>query len=83
MNTSKRSTSENTGAPANAQRVLFTLFIVAAVVNLPLAIANVALPSIGRYIDTSQVQLNLIAIAFSLVLACSVLRLRALEEDAS
>ena len=36
----------------------FTLIVVAAVANLPLAMANVALPSIGDYFDASQIQLH-------------------------
>jgi hypothetical protein len=36
------------GEPANAKTVLLTLVIVAAVANLPLAKANVALPIIAR-----------------------------------
>jgi MFS transporter, DHA2 family, multidrug resistance protein len=71
---------DNTGAPANAQRVLVTLVIVAAVANLPLAMANVALPSIGKYFNASQIQLNLVAVAYSLGLACSVLWLGALGD---
>ena len=66
------------GAPAKAKAVLATLIIVAAVSNLPLAMANVALPSIGAYFDASQTQLNLVAVAYSLGLACSVLWLGAL-----
>jgi MFS transporter, DHA2 family, multidrug resistance protein len=45
-------------APAKAGIVLTTLIVVAAVANLPLAMANVALPSIGAYFDASQTQLN-------------------------
>lgn len=52
---------------------LATLILVAAVANLNLSVANVALPSIGRAFDASQVQLNLIAVGFSLGLAASVL----------
>ena len=59
--------------PKKAGLVLATLIIVAAVANLPLAMANVALPSIGAYFDASQTQLNLVAVAYSLGLACSVL----------
>ena len=59
------------GAPAKAKAVLGTLIIVAAVANLPLAMANVALPSIGAYFDATQTQLNLVAVAYSLGLACS------------
>jgi MFS transporter, DHA2 family, multidrug resistance protein len=80
MNASNSSASDNTGAPANAQRVLVTLVIVAAVANLPLAMANVALPSIGKYFNASQIQLNLVAVAYSLGLACSVLWLGALGD---
>ena len=57
-----------------------TLIIVAAVANLPLAMANVALPSIGAYFDASQTQLNLVAVGYSLGLACSVLWLGALGD---
>jgi MFS transporter, DHA2 family, multidrug resistance protein len=44
-------------APAKAGLVLGTLIIIAAVANLPLAMANVALPSIGANFDASQTQL--------------------------
>ena len=57
-----------------------TEIIVAAVANLPLAMANVALPSIGAYFDASQTQLDLVAVAYSLGLACSVLWLGALGD---
>jgi MFS transporter, DHA2 family, multidrug resistance protein len=70
----------NAGAPEKAGMVLATLIIVAAVANLPLAMANVALPSIGAYFDASQTQLNLVAVAYSLGLACSVLWLGALGD---
>jgi MFS transporter, DHA2 family, multidrug resistance protein len=66
--------------PAKAGLVLVTLVIVAAVANLPLAMANVALPSIGAYFNASQTQLNLVAVAYSLGLACSVLWLGALGD---
>ena len=67
-------------APAKAGIILATLIIVAAVANLPLAMANVALPSIGAYFDATQTQLNLVAVAYSLGLACSVLWLGALGD---
>src|SRR5512137_1347850 len=67
-------------APAKAGLVLSTLILVAAVANLPLAMANVALPSIGAYFDASQTQLDLVAVAYSLGLACSVLWLGALGD---
>ena len=66
--------------PAKVGLVLMTLIIVAAVANLPLAMANVALPSIGVYFDASQTQLDLVAVGYSLGLACSVLWLGALGD---
>ena len=66
--------------PKQAGIVLTTLIVVAAVANLPLAMANVALPSIGAYFDASQTQLNLVAVGYSLGLACSVLWLGALGD---
>ncbi len=72
--------SLDSGAPVKAGAVLGTLIIVAAVANLPLAMANVALPSIGAYFDASQLQLNLVAVGYSLGLACSVLWLGALGD---
>jgi MFS family permease len=80
MKDTNPSAPDNSGAPANAQRVLTTLVIVAAVANLPLAMANVALPSIGKYFNASQIELNLIAVAYSLGLACSVLWLGAVGD---
>ena len=41
--------------------------------NLGLAVANVALPSIGKEFDASQTALNLVAVGYSLGLAASVL----------
>src|SRR5215510_10825741 len=73
-------TPSEAGAPENSGLVLATLIMVAAVANLPLAMANVALPSIGAYFDASQTQLNLVAVAYSLGLACSVLWLGALGD---
>jgi MFS transporter, DHA2 family, multidrug resistance protein len=60
--------------------VLFVLILVAAVANLNLAVANVALPEIGRDFDASQTQLNLVAVAYSLGLAASVLYLGAIGD---
>ena len=68
------------GVPANAKMVLATLITVAAVANLPLAMANIALPSIGTAFNASQTQLNLVAVGYSLGLACSVLWLGALGD---
>ncbi len=60
--------------------VLATLILVAAVANLNLSVANVALPSIGLAFDASQVQINLVAVGFSLGLAASVLWFGALGD---
>lgn len=60
-------------APARQGPVLGTLILVAAVANLPLAVANVALPDIGIAFDASQAQLNMAAVGYSLGLAVSVL----------
>lgn len=60
--------------------VLASLILVAAVANLNLSVANVALPSIGRAFDASQVALNLVAVGFSLGLAASVLWFGALGD---
>ena len=65
--------SEPGSAPARAGRVLAALIAVAAVANLGLAVANVALPSIGKHFDASQTSLNLVAVGYSLGLAASVL----------
>ena len=67
-------------APKRAGAVLGTLILVAAVANLPLAVANVALPDIGLAFDASQTQLNLVAVGYSLGLAASVLWLGAVGD---
>ena len=61
------------GAPERAGLVLASLILVAAVANLNLSVANVALPSIGKSFDSSQTALDLIAVGYSLGLAASVL----------
>ena len=73
----------NTGAgtkPARAAAVLGVLILVAAVANLNLSVANVALPDIGKAFDASQTELNLVAVGYSLGLAASVLYLGALGD---
>ncbi len=60
--------------------MLVALILVAAVANLNLSVANVALPAIGKAFDSGQVELNLIAVGYSLGLACSVLWLGALGD---
>jgi DHA2 family multidrug resistance protein-like MFS transporter len=67
-------------APARAGLVLAALILVAAVANLNLSVANVALPEIGKAFDASQTALDLIAVAYSLGLAASVLWFGALGD---
>ena len=64
-------------APARGGAVLLALILVAAVANLNLSVANVALPDIGKAFDASQTALNLTAVGYSLGLAASVLYLGA------
>jgi MFS family permease len=71
--TATKTGSEASTAPERAGWVLASLIAVATVANLGLAVANVALPDIGQHFDASQTNLNLVAIAYSLGLACSVL----------
>jgi len=73
-------TSQASTAPDRAGLVLLALILVAAVANLNLSVANVALPSIGAAFDSSQTTLNLIAVGYSLGLAASVLYLGALGD---
>jgi DHA2 family multidrug resistance protein-like MFS transporter len=67
-------------APQRARVVLISLILVAAVANLNLSVANVALPDIGESFDSSQTALNLIAVGYSLGLAASVLWFGALGD---
>ena len=67
-------------SPPNAKIVLGALILVAAVANLNLSVANVALPSIGESFDSTQTMLNLIAVGYSLGLATSVLWFGALGD---
>jgi DHA2 family multidrug resistance protein-like MFS transporter len=67
------SSPAESGAPPNARIVLGSLILVAAVANLNLSVANVALPDIGKSFDSSQTMLDLIAVGYSLGLAASVL----------
>jgi MFS transporter, DHA2 family, multidrug resistance protein len=75
-----RQSGEPDTAPARAPVVLITLILVAAVANLNLAVANVALPDIGKAFDSSQTTLDLVAVGYSLGLAASVLYLGALGD---
>src|SRR4051812_48638117 len=72
--------SEPGASPARAGLVLIALIVVAGVANLNLSVANVALPDIGRHFDASQTTLDLIAVGYSLGLACSVLWLGAVGD---
>jgi MFS transporter, DHA2 family, multidrug resistance protein len=72
--------SEPSAAPTRAGLVLISLILVAAVANLNLAVANVALPDIGKAFDAGQTALNLVAVGYSLGLAASVLYLGALGD---
>jgi DHA2 family multidrug resistance protein-like MFS transporter len=67
-------------APERAGLVLAALIAVAAVANLNLAVANVALPSIGRAFEAGQTELDLVAVGYSLGLAASVLYLGAIGD---
>ena len=74
-------TPSRTGdSPPRAFLVLIALVLGAAIANLNLAVANVALPTIGAAFDASQTQLNLTAVGYSLGLAASVLYLGALGD---
>ena len=85
---SEKSTDASDAAPASnagsgpkkAGLVLAALILSAGVANLNLAVANVALPTIGTAFNSSQVQLNLIAVGYSLGLAASVLYLGAVGD---
>lgn len=68
-------------APAKAGAfALATLILAAAIANLNLTVANVALPDIGKELGATQIQLNMVAVGFTLGLACSVLYLGALGD---
>ncbi len=61
-------TDDSTG-PKQGGLVLAALILVAAVANLNLSVANVALPDIGDAFDASQTALDLVAVGYSLGLA--------------
>jgi len=66
--------------PRRAGLVLTALITVAAVANLNLLVASVAMPDIGDAFNAGQVALNLVAVGFSLGLAASVLYLGAIGD---
>lgn len=67
-------------SPPRGVAILATLILGAAVANMNLSVANVALPTIGRDLEASQVSLNLVAVGFTLGLAASVLYLGAVAD---
>jgi DHA2 family multidrug resistance protein-like MFS transporter len=71
---------EASAKPERAGLVLASLIAVAAVANLNLSVANVALPDIGKAFGASQTGLDLVAVGYSLGLAASVLYLGAIGD---
>ena len=74
------SAPEVSSTPKRAGLVLAALIAVAAVANLNLAVANVALPDIGKAFEAGQTELDLVAVGYSLGLAASVLYLGAVGD---
>jgi MFS family permease len=72
--------AERNTSPERGGLVLAALILVAAVANLNLAVANVALPDIGKAFDAGQTALDLVAVGYSLGLAASVLYFGALGD---
>jgi MFS transporter, DHA2 family, multidrug resistance protein len=68
------------GAPARAGIILTTLILGAIVANINTSISNVALPSIGRALDATDVQLTAITDAYQLGIAATVLYLGAVGD---
>ena len=74
-------TAEQSTVPKHGTVVLTALILVAAVANLNLAVANVALPDIGKAFDAiADRRSTSIAVGYSLGLAASVLYLGALGD---
>ena len=74
------SPGSRTDTPPRSALVLLALIVGAIVANINLSIANVALPTIGSDLNASQDQLNMIAEAFALGLASTVLYLGAIGD---
>jgi MFS transporter, DHA2 family, multidrug resistance protein len=72
--------AQPSAAPQRAGLVLLTLILAAGVANINLAVANVALPDIGKAFNSSQTALDLVAVGYSLGLAASVLYLGAIGD---
>jgi MFS family permease len=64
--------AQTSQSPERPGLVLTALIVVAGVANLNLSVANVAPPDIGKHFDSSQTTLDLVAVGYSLGLACSV-----------
>ncbi len=69
----RQSAPDPPGVPRRSGLVLSALILGALVCNINLAVANVALPDIGRALDSTQTALTLIAVGCTLGLAMSVL----------
>ena len=67
-------------SPRRAGAVLCALVLGALVSNINLGVANIALPDIARAFDSTQTQVNLVAIGCTLGLAMSVLYLGAIGD---
>ena len=80
MDPSRDVAAQTSSEPRRAGLALAALIAVAAVANLNLSVANVALPAIGKAFDSSQTTLDLIAVGYSLGLAASVLYLGAIGD---
>jgi len=74
------SSADTGGVPPRAGLALAALILGALVCNINLAVANVALPDIGRVLDASQTALTLIAVGCTLGLAMSVIYFGALGD---
>ena len=68
------------GTPPHAGSILAALILAAGVANLNLAIANVALPSIGLTFAAPQTAIDLVAAGFALGMAGSVLWIGAIAD---
>jgi DHA2 family multidrug resistance protein-like MFS transporter len=75
-----QSSASQSSAPRRAGLVLVTLILAAGIANINLAVANVALPDIGKAFTASQTALDMVAIGYSVGLAASVLYLGAIGD---
>ena len=62
----RKAAVESAKEPDRQGLVLAALILVASVANLNLAVANTALPDIGKAFNASQTALDLIAVGYSL-----------------